>query len=50
MSVDDEGLVVDTKVCLSGDFNLNLSEFLSHGSSTRVEVCVNILNIKHDKF
>jgi hypothetical protein len=50
MGVDNESLVINSKVLLSGDLNLHLSELLSNGSPTRVEVVINVLDVDDDEF
>lgn len=49
MCIDYEGLVVDTEVFLSGDFDGDLPELLLDGRTTRVEIIVHVLDVDDDE-
>jgi hypothetical protein len=45
MCVDNESSIINSEVFFSCNLNLNLSKLLSNGSSTGIEICINVLNI-----
>ena len=49
MGLNCDSFVVDTEVLLPLDLNLNLSESLPLGSSARVHIVVNVLDVDHYK-
>jgi len=49
VAVRDEGLVIDSEVCNSGEFETDHLKLLLLGSPGRIDIEVNILDVDHHK-